>query len=179
MPSSIDPSTRAETPLLIAFADLTRYQVQTRRVGDAALAEVMNAFYEKVTAPVVAAGGRVVKFIGDAALLVFPEDRVDAGVAALLALKEEVDAWFAGLRWEPRLVVKAHFGAAISGPFGPPGDARYDVLGHEVNTAATLEGGSFTLSAQAFRKLGPELRQRFKKHTPAVTYIRVEDPHRG
>jgi hypothetical protein len=36
-----------------------------------------------------------------------------------------------------------------------------------------------TLSVAAFRKLGPALRRRFKKHTAPVTYIRLEDRRVG
>jgi hypothetical protein len=52
------------------------------------------------------------------------------------------------------------------------------VIGKAVNTAAALDASGVTLSVAAFRKLGPELRRRFKKHTPPVSYIRSEDPHR-
>ena len=44
-----------------------------------------------------------------------------------------------------------------------------------MNVAATLDATGVALSVAAFRKLGPELRRRFKKHTPPVTYIRLED----
>ena len=47
-----------------------------------------------------------------------------------------------------------------------------------VNTAARLDASGVTLSVEAFRKLGPELRTRFKKHTLPITYIRSEDPRR-
>jgi hypothetical protein len=66
-----------------------------------------------------------------------------------------------------------------NGPFGAAGARRFDVIGKAVNTAATLADGSgVTLSVSAFRKLGPELRRRFHKHTPPITYIRLEDPRR-
>jgi class 3 adenylate cyclase len=175
MPGPLDLDVRTEIPLLIAFADLTRYRVQSRRLPDAELAEVMNTFYEKVSARISGAGGTVVKFIGDASLIVFPEPLVDAGVSALLSLKDEIDAWFEAKRWEPRLQIKIHYGAVIAGPYGA--ERRFDILGNEVNTAATLESTGLALSTQAFRKLSPELRRRFKKHTPPLTYIRVEDPH--
>jgi hypothetical protein len=60
--------TRIETPLLIAFLDLTRFFAQIQRTDDAEIAETLDAFYEHVAAAVGAAGGTVVKFIGDAAL---------------------------------------------------------------------------------------------------------------
>ncbi len=41
----------------------------------------MDAYYELAGAIVTAGGGRVVKFIGDATLTVFPPEAVDHGVA--------------------------------------------------------------------------------------------------
>lgn len=118
----------------------------------------------------------LVKPIGDAVLAAFDAEAVDAGVSALLDLKADVDAWLPSVGWrDSRLVVKAHFGPVVAGPFGVP--PRFDVVGDTVNTAATLEARQFALSADAFRRLSPTLRKRFKKHTPPVTYIRVEDPH--
>ena len=67
------------------------------------------------------------------------------------------------------------FGTVVAGPFGRDGDKRYDVIGKTVNVAATLDATGVALSVAAFRKLGPALRRRFKKHTPPVTYIRLED----
>ena len=172
------PETRSEAPLLVAFVDLTRFGTQSQRVEDAELAEVLDAYYERVGAAVSEAGGRVVKFVGDGAVIAFAEDRVDRGVEMLLGLKDAIDRFMAQRGWECRLIVKAHFGPAIVGPFGAAGDKCHDVVGKTVNTAATLDSTGVALSAAAFRKLGPELRRRFKKHTPAITYIRLEDPRR-
>lgn len=172
------PEIRSETPLLVVFADLTRFGIQSQRVGDVELADTIDAYYEQVGAAVQAAGGRVVKFVGDGVLIVFEEDRVDQGVEMLLALKEAVDGWMARRSWECRLIVKAHFGTVVAGPFGLAGDKRYDVAGKTVNTAASLDATGITLSVAAFRKLGAGLRRHFKKHTAPVTYIRLEDPRR-
>jgi adenylate cyclase len=169
---------RTEESLLIAFVDLTRFAVQSERAEDAEIAATLEVYYEHVAEAVRAAGGRVVKFIGDSALLIFPADGVDRGVEALLDLKESVDALMAERGWACRLIVKAHFGTAIAGPFGARDEKRYDVIGRAVNTAALLDTPGVALSADAFRKLGSDLRARFKKHTPPITYIRAEDPHR-
>ena len=161
------PDTRTETPtrietnLLVVFVDLTRFGVQSQRVDD------------------VAAGGRVLKFMGDGILVVFEEEHVDRGVEALLDLKDAIDGWMAERRWECRLVAKAHFGPVVAGPFGEAGGKRYDVAGKTVNTAAVLDATGVTLSVAAFRRLAPALRRRFKKHTASVTYIRAEDPRRS
>jgi adenylate cyclase len=165
---------RATVPLLVAFVDLTGFARQAASIGDEETAAVLDGWYERCAARVTTAGGRVVKFIGDAALIVFDEDRADAGVQALLALKADADEHFARAGWPCRANVKAHVGPCVAGTFG----GRYDVIGKSVNTAAMLDSNGVALSVEAFRAIGPELRQRFKKHTWPVTYIRVEDPHR-
>ncbi len=169
---------RATAPLLIAFVDLTRFAAQSERTSDEEIAGTLDAYYERVACAVQAAGGTVVKFMGDAGLLVFPDTGVDRAVEALLALKASVDALMAQQGWECRLIAKVHFGTVVAGPFGARGDKRYDVIGRAVNTTARLEAAGVTLSVEAFRRLGRELRTRFKKHTPPITYIRAEDPHR-
>jgi class 3 adenylate cyclase len=168
----------SEMPLLVAFVDLTRFMAQSQRVGDADIAATLDAYYERVAAAAEAAGGRMVKFFGDGGLIVFSEDDVDRGVQALLDLKDAIDSFMEEQGWDCRLTVKAHFGTAVAGPFGAAGAKRYDVIGKTVNTTATLDATGVTLSVAAFRKLGPELRRRFKKHTTSVTYIRNEDPRR-
>jgi len=169
---------RAEVPLLIAFADLTRFMTQSQRTDDLDLAETLDAFYEHIAAAVRAGGGTVVKFIGDAALIVFPEDATDRGVETLLGLKDSVDELMIQRGWDCRLTIMAHFGTVIAGGFGGKDDKRYDVVGKVVNVTAGLDGSGVTLSAEAFRKLSPDVRTRFKKHTPPISYIRLEDPHR-
>lgn len=96
----------------------------------------------------------------------------------LLDLKLEIDRYLASRGWDCRTTVKAHVGSVIAGPYGPPADRRFDVIGKTVNTAAMLEASGVALSAEAFRKLSPAVRRRFKKHTWPITYIRVEDPHK-
>lgn len=80
--------------------------------------------------------------------------------------------------WDCHLAAKVHYGPVAAGHFGTVGEKRYDVLGKTVNVGARLESSGVALSVEAFRQLGPKTRQRFKKHTPPVTYIRQEDSHR-
>lgn len=168
-----------EVPLLVAFTDFTRFAAQAARLEDAKVARVIADYYELAGAALTEAGGRIVKFIGDATLAVFPADAADAGVLALLDLKEASDRFMAGQDWECRLIARVHFGPVIAGQFGTSSDKRYDVLGKTVNTAARLESTGVALSVEAFRQLGGETRRLFKKHTPPITYIRQEDSHRA
>lgn len=167
---------REPTPLLVVFMDLTRWNAEAFKRDEAVLADTIDAYYERVGAAVKSAGGTLVKFIGDAALAVFPESACDAAVAALLDLKDQVDGMMEDLGWECRLSVKVHFGTVMAGPFGVRGEKRFDIIGPVVNTTARLDSRGVTLSADAFRALDKATRTRFKKHTPPVTYIRAEDP---
>lgn len=177
MHTLVELEDRRELSLLVAFADIHGYfRHALRRADDRALAEDLDEHYRLITARIASAGGLVVKFVGDATLAVFEEAGVDRGVECLLALKEETDGWLAERGWRGcTLNVKAHFGTVIAGPYGPPGAQRFDVIGKAVNAAARLASPGLAISPQAFRKLGKEVRQRFKKHTPPVTYIRLED----
>ena len=169
---------RIEVSLLVAFIDLAGFALQSTRVADDEIAEVIDDYYGMVAEHVTAAGGRVVKYMGDGALVVFDTDDADRGVDVLLELKLALDRYLGGRGWECRATIKAHVGSVIAGPYGPPGDRRFDVIGKTVNTTAMLDASGVALSTEAFRKLSPATRKRFKKHTWPITYIRVEDPHK-
>jgi adenylate cyclase len=64
--------TGARTPPGIAFVDLSGYTSHTEREGDASAVEMADRFAEVVRAATIRAGGRVVKLLGDGAMLHFP-----------------------------------------------------------------------------------------------------------
>lgn len=165
---------RGEQSLVVAFFDLKGFAAQAARLDDRELADRLDDYYGRVAGRIAAAGGHVVKFFGDGGLVVFHREVADVAVDALLALKAELDDWLAQIGWDCRLTIKVHVGDAIVGPF----NGRLDVIGREVNAAAMLDSTGVALSVAAFRALGSELRTRFRKHTPPVTYIRHEDPRR-
>jgi adenylate cyclase len=166
----------SEVPVLVVFTSFNRYTAQVDGLPDLEVARVMAEYYQLAESVVDSVGGTVVKFIGDAMLAAFPTEAVDRGVLAMLSLKVAADRFMTEKGWECRLVVKAHYGPVAAGHFGSA--RRYDVLGKTVNVAARLEASGVALSAEAFRRLSPEVRRHFKKHTPPITYIRQEDAHR-
>jgi adenylate cyclase len=167
---------RGERELVIAFVDLSFFTKDASSREESAIAEMIDQYYERIGERVTTAGGRVVKFMGDGALLAFPTDRADDAVIALGELRREIDDWLAGERWASRLIVKIHAGTVIAGEFGTRDAKRFDVIGNVVNVTARLPR-AFHLSPQAFRLLSPETRKHLKKHTPPITYIPIEDRH--
>ena len=140
-----------------------------RGAGSTEVFARLDEFYQLTEDVVEAAGGLVIRFMGDAALVVFPGELADAGVGALLDLKCRTDGWLAERRLPNRLHVNAHVGPVTLGPMGRR--RTLDVIGHTVNTTATMGAKSFGLSAQAFRKLTPERRRLFHRFSPPVLYL--------
>src|SRR5206468_3537548 len=81
---------------------------QVDGLADLDVARVMGEYYELAAATITAAGGRVVKFIGDATLTVFPSEDVDRGVLALLELTGAADRFMRERGWKCHLAGKAH-----------------------------------------------------------------------
>ena len=163
--------------LLVAFTDLSGFAKMARQVSDRDLWNTLSEHYFLVGDIVAKAGGKVVKFMGDGSLLVFPEESLDAGVHSLKQLKAETDRWFTDRGLACRLKVAAHVGPVLCGPIGTRQEQRFDVSGLTVMTAATLGAQPFAITPQVFRKLRPETRKLFKKHTPPIRYIPVESKH--
>jgi hypothetical protein len=122
----------------------------------------------------VDAGGRLFKTLGDAGLVAFPAELADAGVLALRAVQHEGDAWLARRGFKSRAIVKLHLGPVALGRVGSPGEEALDIYGKTVNTAATIPSTGLAMTPAVFRRLSPETRQLFKKHTPPITYIDAE-----
>ena len=155
--------------VLVAFCDLSRYRQASKGHASADIFANLNDFYLLVDDAIQAAGGLVVNFRGDAALVVFPDDVADQGIMALLDLKATVDRWIQDRAIGNSLHVNAHFGEVTLGRMGRAG--ALDVIGETVAIAATLGSRGFGISQQAFRQLTPEHRQRFQKFTPPVMYL--------
>ena len=139
----------------------------------------MSDYFEYLGQTVEKEGGTLVSCIGDAALLLFPEPCVDAGVKILWRLCRNGDRWLLAHGLKCSHYIKAHFGSVVTGPIGAKGVKRLDVYGHAVNVAATLQSSGLALTAQAFRKLSPQTRKLFKKYTPPITYIPIDDRHKN
>jgi class 3 adenylate cyclase len=140
--------------LAIAFVDLARFQIASRRVRDEELVSVLEEYYQRVVDHVTRAGGRVVKFMGDGALVVFPVNRASDAARALVDLKKDVDVSLSARHFLTAFVGRLHVGEVMSGSFGAKSDKRYDVIGQAVNRTATIRmGETVALTADAYAKL--------------------------
>ena len=117
--SSNDTETPAERRLLVAVADIAGFSNLARTKSDRELFDFLSDFCERIGRLVDEGGGETVKFMGDAALVVFPADKADEGVETLRRMKRDIDGWLAEQAPRCRLQVKAHVGPAVRGPSVP------------------------------------------------------------
>ena len=163
---------------LVACSDLTGYAKFTAKKSEEEIFQLLSDYYELVGDVIAPAHGKVIKYMGDAALMLFPETAVDAGVRALLDLQSRGDRLLSDRGAACRQHIRVHFGPMCVGPLGARDDKRLDVIGATVNTMFMLKTTGFALTPEVFRKLTPVTRKLFKKHTPPIAYIPVAEPHR-
>ncbi len=159
-------------PALICFTDITGFARTARTSGTDAVVRMLRDLTGMIADHLDPTPGWIVKYIGDASLIVFPDEWVDQGVNALLKLKKTCDAYFTDRSMPNRITFAMHFGEITVVKLPPM--QNMDILGDAVNTTARLEGGTskgrFVISPQVFRKLKPETRKIFHKFTPPVVY---------
>ncbi|WP_208027302.1 adenylate/guanylate cyclase domain-containing protein [Rhabdothermincola sediminis] len=127
---------RSVTALFVDLDDFTGFS-ETHEPAE--VVEELNAFFSVVVEVVMAEGGFVNKFEGDAALCIFgaPTDQPDHADRALRAaarLPEVVGR----LPANPSVGVGVASGRAIAGHIGTPERFEYTVIGDPVNVAARL-----------------------------------------
>jgi adenylate cyclase len=167
----------AEHELLIGFYDLTGFMPFVERAAPMEVLAAMAGYFAFTGKIVHAAGGRLIKTMGDAGLAAFPAAATDDGVRAFEAVQQDGDAWLVRQGYRGRAHLKLHVGPVAVGLVGAPGEERLDVYGKTVNVAAVLESHGLAMTPAVFRRLPLGTRTRFKKHTPPVTYVALEDAH--
>ena len=164
-----------ERELLVGFYDLAGYMRYSERTQPQELLVTMAGYFALTGRLVGEAGGRLIKTLGDAGLVAFPAEAVDAGVQAMRSVQSAGREWLASHAYKTSIVVKLHLGPVAIGRVGSPGEEIVDVYGKTVNVAATLPSAGLAMTPAVFRSLKPETRKLFKKHTPPVSYIDAAD----
>lgn len=176
--NSMKMSAVQKREMLVSFFDLTGFMKLAQQKSEEEVFQIISEFCEKSGKIIEENGGKVIKFIGDAGIAVFDDNNVDTGVKTLKNMKLNIDGWFQEMNLPCRLMIKLHFGSVMYGMIGTPSDKRIDIIGETVNQAATLKSYGFSMTAQVFRKLNEETRKLFKKHTPSIRYIPLDEEHK-
>jgi adenylate cyclase len=135
---------------VLLFADLRGFTALSERLPASEVIELLNAYFERVVAPIHAHGGEVLKFMGDGLLAIFPIDAPSAGNAeARRAVAATLEA-FANLERfnaDPgrangstmKMAITLHTGDVVYGNIGGEDRLDFTTIGPAVNLVARLQ----------------------------------------
>jgi class 3 adenylate cyclase len=141
----------------ILMSDLRGYTRFAEHGDPAQVMEVLNGYLARMTEIVIAHGGTINEFIGDAIFAIFGAplvhpDHAERAAAAALAMQRAMDEINAdhAARGLPRfeMGIGLNTGEAVVGNIGSEQRAKYAVVGSAVNVAARVEGA--TVGGQIF-----------------------------
>jgi adenylate cyclase len=132
------------------YSDLRHFTHLTETMPAQQILEMLNEYFEFVSAAVTARGGEILRFIGDAMLIVFPiDDNMCAQSACNAAIDAAIDAHntLESLNHRRRrhgqptieFGVGLNVGEVIYGNVGAPDRLDFTVMGPAVNRTARLE----------------------------------------
>ena len=137
----------------VLFSDIRNFTTISERLGPRAVVEMLNTYLAQACEPILAQGGTVDKFIGDAVMAVFGSpvlypDHARRALSAALGLAQkarEFRAWMQQRFGDQELPdfaigIGIHTGEAIIGNIGSPKRLEFTAIGDTVNTASRLEG---------------------------------------
>ena len=147
-----------ETEVTVLFADLRGYTAFAERATPREVVTMLNAAFGAAVPIVLAEGGAIVQFMGDAVMAIFnaPTPQPDHALRAArsaLAMQRSVGALpFAGER--PRFRVGLNSGPAIVGNIGAAEIRNFLAIGDTTNLAARLQTyaaeGSVVIGASTY-----------------------------
>jgi adenylate cyclase len=148
--------------ITVLFADLRGFTTFSERTDPAAVVTLLNTYFGGVVPVVLAAGGTVIQFIGDAIMAIFnapmaQDDHALRAARAALGFQEVVDRLAVGHPDWPRFRVGIATGPALVGNVGSDEVRSYSAIGDTVNLAARLESwaevGHVVISAATAERL--------------------------
>jgi adenylate cyclase len=162
---------------VLLYSDLRGFTQISETLPGEDVIELLNEYFETLSAPFTAAGGEILKFIGDAMLAIMPVDGDGDGAAretceiALAAANEAVAALARlndGCRQAGKPCFSAglalHVGEALYGNIGTPDRLDFTVIGRAVNLVSRIEhfcataGHPMVLSADFARMVAAPVR---------------------
>jgi adenylate cyclase len=160
---------------VIWFCDLRDSTPLADSMSRADFLALLNEFFECILGPVLENKGEVLRFIGDAALAIFPvphggerQDRAEAARRAVDAAGQAIDrmAAFNAKRDRPLgFGIGLHLGHVLYGNIGTPTRIEFTVIGAAANEAARIESLCKTLEVPLL------LSEPVARHVPGCTSL--------
>ena len=139
----------------VLFSDIRGFTTISEKLTAHEVVEMLNAYFTKACEPILAEGGTVDKYIGDAVMAVFgsPVRHADHARRAVRAAVGMAQAAVEFRQWmlsrfpdrglpEFGIGVGLHTGEAVIGDIGTPKRKEFTAIGDTVNAASRLEGAT-------------------------------------
>jgi class 3 adenylate cyclase len=170
----------------VVFIDICSFTSISETVPADTVVGMLNRYFDVMVKEILAQGGHVDKFIGDAVMAVFRGNyHLDRAVEASLAVRKQIDEIpdelsFGSFR--PKVAIGINSGEVISGNIGSASLRRldYTVIGDVVNTAQRLQSaaaaGQILINQDCFEQIKEsfhcqKLGERNLKNKSAATIV--------
>lgn len=171
----------------VAFLDICSFTTISENEPPDTVVKLLNSYFDVMVKEIIAQGGYIDKFIGDAIMAVFRGDfHLDRAIDACLAVRlqiEKLPSLHEHVEFTPKVTIGINSGEMISGNIGSSSLRRldYTVIGDVVNTAQRLQSaagpGQVVISESAYEKVKESFNCRKvgefmlkNKSKPAVIY---------
>lgn len=175
----------------VAFIDICSFTAISETETPDLVVKLLNGYFDIIVKEVLAQGGHIDKFIGDAIMAVFRGDyHLDRAIDACLAVRSKIDACpvvSEKTNYSPKVSIGINSGEMISGNIGSAGLRRldYTVIGDAVNIAQRLQSvagpGQIIIQESAYEKVKESFQCRNvgevnlkNKSNPLIAYEVVE-----
>ena len=146
----------------IVFIDICSFTAISENETPDTVVKLLNSYFEIMVKEIIAQGGYVDKFIGDAIMAVFRGDyHLDRAIDACLAVRTKIESapLHEKITFIPKVSIGINSGEMISGNIGSASLRRldYTVIGDTVNTAQRLQSvaapGQILINNTAYEKV--------------------------
>ena len=125
--------------LVILFCDLHEFSKIMRMLSSRSI-DLIQSYYDTMGTEIVTGGGRIIKYLGDSILAVFPKDSEPAAVETALRMRPAyarlLQEYSVSLPSEIEIGIGA--GTVAAGVFGHESLLTYDVFGETVNEVTMI-----------------------------------------
>jgi len=147
----------------IVFIDICSFTSISENESPDTVVKLLNSYFEVMVKEIIAQGGYIDKFIGDAIMAVFRGDyHLDRAIDASLAVRMKINtlpSLSQNVSFVPKVSIGINSGEMISGNIGSASLRRldYTVIGDTVNTAQRLQSaaspGQILINESSFMKV--------------------------
>jgi len=129
----------------VVFIDICGFTSISEKEEPDKVVTLLNSYFDVIVKEIIAQGGYIDKFIGDAIMAVFRGDyHIDRAIEACLSVKEKINnipESKDSLSYKPKVAIGLNSGEMISGNIGSASLRRldYTMIGDTVNTAQRLQ----------------------------------------